>query len=143
MHSVFTRKQSKTNTNKKPTSPYTAPAIPCHLLSTSLAKSLSGALELPMQDSGVGRGWSWKPNSQCGPKKLSAAQEASIWPFQGAEGRQSPSSCLCISKRLRMECTRDSHAYSEGLKTSGSGFCLTLTEVLILLKAKVKNGKDR
>lgn len=39
VHSVFTRKQWKTNTNKKPTPPYTAPAILGHLVTTSLAKS--------------------------------------------------------------------------------------------------------
>lgn len=42
VRSVFTRKQWKTNTNKKPTSPYTAPAILGHLATTSLAKSLAG-----------------------------------------------------------------------------------------------------
>lgn len=39
MHSVFTCKQWETNTNKKPTSPYTAPAVLGHLVTTSLAKS--------------------------------------------------------------------------------------------------------
>lgn len=39
VHSVFTCKQWETNTNKKPTSPYTAPAVLGHLVTTSLAKS--------------------------------------------------------------------------------------------------------
>lgn len=143
MHSVFTCKQSKTNTNKKPTSPYTAPAIPCHLLSTSLAKSLSGALELPMQDSGVGKGWRWEPNSQPGSKSLvQSKRQVSGHSGVGAEGYQSPSSCLCVSKMLQMDCSRDSQAYSEELKTSSSGLCLTLTEVPFLFKAKVENGKE-
>lgn len=43
VHSVFTCKQWKTNTNKKPTSPSTAPATLGHLLTTSLAKSLHNA----------------------------------------------------------------------------------------------------
>lgn len=42
VHSVFTGKQWKTNTNRKPTSPYTARAILGHLVTTSLAKSLAG-----------------------------------------------------------------------------------------------------
>lgn len=50
VHSVFTRKQWKTSTNKKPTPPYIAPAMFGHLVTTSLAKyGGRERLELPVQ----------------------------------------------------------------------------------------------
>lgn len=87
VHSVFTCKQSKTNTNKKPTSPYTAPAIPCHLVTTSLAKSLSESLSCH-----PGR-WGEEEvgtQSQHASKGLIAAKEESTWPLRGAGSPQPP-----------------------------------------------------
>lgn len=137
---MFTCKQSKTNTNKKPTSPYTAPAIPCHLVTTSLAKSLLGALGLPVQGA-TGRR-RWEPDSLCASEGLGAARNRAPGHSRGQALPGCQAQWLCVRESRRLQ-AQGNWGLSRGHTDPGDSRPPDpLDPGTISLKAKVKNGKN-
>lgn len=97
VHSVFTHKQWKNNTNKKPTSPYTDPAMLGHLATTSLAKSLVG----------VPRAAGKEEEEPASPKGSGLPRRtAPATPQQAVPSRQGSAACVREGGSLQVESTR-------------------------------------
>ena len=141
MHSVFTGKQSKTNANREPTSPYTAPARLGHLVTTSLAKSLAG---VPGAAS-AGR-WGRRRRRTLNPQRAQSRQGGRRPTLHGRQAPPGSATRVRDGRRLRVEGTGSLWAepwalgdLSRSVPPSAPPHspCLRLPGIHSLLKAKV------